>query len=93
MKTQTVLKLGVMPALILTLISCSKTDLSQRILLDDNWFIQQSTKANQPGSNISTEKSSISGWYHGSVPSTIMGVLCQYDNYKDVFYGREPKKG
>jgi exo-1,4-beta-D-glucosaminidase len=74
----------------LFLLSCSRSprELSGKILLKDNWRIQQSGKISEvPGSVVSGNVIDISGWYPATVPSTIMGVLTDDGLYKDLFMG------
>ena len=74
----------------LILLSCSRSSgvLTEKILLKENWRVQQSEKINAvPGSVISGNVIDTSAWYHAKVPSTIMGVLTANGLYKDVFMG------
>lgn len=73
-----------------TTLSCSRSPqaLSGKILLKENWRIQQSDKVIDPsGSVISGSSANTAGWYPAAVPSTIMGVLTANGLYKDVFMG------
>lgn len=74
----------------LFMISCSRTNqvMTEKILLKENWRVQQSEKINAvPGSVISGSVLNTSSWYPASVPSTIMGVLTANGLYKDIFMG------
>jgi exo-1,4-beta-D-glucosaminidase len=73
--------------------SCSgiKTDLSEKVPLSDNWFVQRSDKINLSGAEIAGTWIDTSGWYKAKVPSTIMGVLTYNGMYKDVFMGENLK--
>ncbi|NDV57881.1 glycoside hydrolase family 2 [Bacteroides sp. 519] len=62
------------------------------MLADNDWKVQSSEKATAPGSEISTPNATVSNWYNGFVPSTIMGVLTQNGLYKDVLTGLNYKE-
>ena len=73
---------------ITVLLSCSKTntDMNEKILLNNNWFIQQSGNLSHvSGSVISGSHVNTSSWYPASVPSTVMGTLTANGLYKDIF--------
>lgn len=72
--------------------SCASSDYAEKILLKDNWLVQQSTKVNLSGEKISEQITDVSGWYKAAVPSTIMGVLTENGLYKDLFVGDNLKK-
>jgi exo-1,4-beta-D-glucosaminidase len=70
--------------------SCSKqsADLTEKILLKNNWRVQQSEKLiNLPGSFISGGRIDTASWYSATVPSTIMGVLTSNGLYQDILMG------
>jgi exo-1,4-beta-D-glucosaminidase len=94
MKTVNLMKIGLFTTLLLIILSCNKkiVDFNLNLPLSNNWFIQQSSKINQPDSLISKENFNITGWYPASVPSTIMGILSQTREYKDIFVGDNFKK-
>ncbi|MDL2305762.1 glycoside hydrolase family 2, partial [Bacteroides sp. OttesenSCG-928-D19] len=67
----------------------------QRILLADaSWDVQSSEKLDVGGEQLSTTAYTVTNWYNGFVPSTIMGVLTTNNglyegileglNYKDI---------
>lgn len=75
--------------LILAIVSCSKEKpvLSDKIILKNNWLIQQSGKVNLPGSVVSGDVVDTTGWYRTTVPATVMGALISNGLYKDLFMG------
>jgi exo-1,4-beta-D-glucosaminidase len=62
-------------------------DYSDKILLKENWYIQQSGKINLNGTEISTEDIKSGTWFKTTVPSTVMGTLTLNGKYKDLFVG------
>lgn len=62
-------------------------DISGKILLKENWYVQQSGKINLKGPELSTKEIVASDWLKTSVPSTAMGVLTRNGQYKDIFTG------
>jgi exo-1,4-beta-D-glucosaminidase len=77
------------------MLSCSNptTLLTEKIVLDKNWRVQQSGIINNiPGSVVSGNVLDLSGWYAASVPSTIMGVLTENGLYADLFMGDSIKR-
>ena len=73
--------------LIAVIVSCSKKEpvLSDKIVLKNNWLIQQSVKVNLPGSVVSGNVLDTTGWYPATVPATVMGVLISNGFFKDLF--------
>jgi len=73
--------------LALAVFSCSegKDESSRRILLADNWFVQQSERVNLPGSVISGRILDTTDWFRATVPSTVMGVLLDNGLYSNIF--------
>lgn len=67
-------------------------DLTSKILLKDNWFVQESAIINKSGHELSTDELNTANWYKAIVPSTIMGVLTRNGEYKDLFVGENYKK-
>jgi exo-1,4-beta-D-glucosaminidase len=53
--------------------------------LRKNWKIQQTSKIQADGSQISTPKFDASNWIDGYVPSTVMGILSAQPEYADLF--------
>jgi exo-1,4-beta-D-glucosaminidase len=72
---------------VLAMVSCSKEKpvLSDKIILKNNWLIQQSIRVNLPGSVVSGNVLDTAGWYHTTVPATVMGVLTSNGIFKDLF--------
>lgn len=64
---------------------------AQKIILNNNWFVQQSSKINLTGAEISGRSINKSGWFATKVPATIMGALTANGLYKNAFYGDEFK--
>lgn len=62
------------------------------ILLTDNWKIQSSQQINASGKEVSSPQFTTDDWYPTTLPATVMGVLSQYDKYKDIFIGTNYKK-
>lgn len=83
--------------LLFSLLSCNMGNNvePQRILLADaSWDVQSSEKLDVGGEQLSTTAYTVTNWYNGFVPSTIMGVLTTNNglyegileglNYKDI---------
>jgi len=62
-------------------------DYSNKILLKENWYIQQSGKINLKGTELSTKDIKPGNWFKTTVPSTVMGALTRNGEYKDLFVG------
>jgi len=62
-------------------------DFSGKVLLKDNWFVQQSGMINRTGAEISSPAFKTVNWYKTTVPSTVMGALTRNGLYKDLFVG------
>src|SRR5512133_2985675 len=79
---------------ILTLVGCSKEKpvMSEKIILKNNWLIQQSVRVNLPGSVISGNVLDTTGWYPATVPATVMGVLTSDGLFRDLFMSDSLKK-
>ncbi|MFZ4547817.1 MAG: glycosyl hydrolase 2 galactose-binding domain-containing protein [Bacteroidales bacterium] len=89
MLKKTVFALGVILHLLFTanLFAQKGTGLSGKIILKENWHVQQSSKIGLKGSDLSVEGANISDWFITSVPSTVMGALTRNGQYKDLFVG------
>ncbi|WP_443777378.1 glycoside hydrolase family 2 protein [Bacteroides clarus] len=61
------------------------------VLLTDNWKIQSSQQINASGKEVSSPQFTTDDWYPTTLPATVMGVLSQYDKYKDIFIGTNYK--
>jgi len=72
---------------VLSIVSCSKDKIvmADRIVLKNNWLLQQSGEVNLPGSVVSGDVVDTTGWYPATVPSTVMGVLTANGLYGDLF--------
>lgn len=58
-----------------------------KVLLKENWYVQQSSKINRSGAELSSHEIDAKNWYKASVPATVMGVLTRNGLYKDIFTG------
>lgn len=64
---------------------------SDKMLLKDNWYIQQSGNIYLKGSEISSNNIHTGNWFKTTVPSTVMGALTRNGKYKDIFVGNNYK--
>jgi len=89
MLKQLLLKTGILVYLLCPANSFAQqsADQPRKILLKENWLVQQSDKINHSGADLSTTDFSRNNWYKASVPSTIMGVLTANGMYHDIFEG------
>lgn len=89
MLKQLLLKTGILVSLLFPANSFAQqsADQPRKILLKENWLVQQSYKINHSGADLSTTDFSRNNWYKASVPSTIMGVLTANGMYNDIFEG------
>jgi exo-1,4-beta-D-glucosaminidase len=94
MKHSTAYKLMTGSLILFIILSCSKPVIvSEKILLEKNWWVQQSGKINTPAdSDVSIGFIDTSLWYAASVPSTVMGVLTANGLYNDLFVGDSLKR-
>lgn len=69
----------------------SKKQVPSKILLSDGWQLQSSEKVSTSGSELSTGKAAVEGWYNATVPSTVMGVLVGNGEYPDILEGENYK--
>ena len=93
MAQKTLLQTGFILALLWPICSFSqsKADLSDKIILKENWFVQKSGEINRPGSDLSQENPVKGTWFKASVPSTVMGVLTKNGLYQNIFEGANYK--
>jgi exo-1,4-beta-D-glucosaminidase len=63
------------------------TNGSNKILLKENWYVQQSGKVKLKGNELSTKDIQSENWIKTTVPSTVMGALTRNGQYKDLFVG------
>ncbi|MFN2602550.1 MAG: sugar-binding domain-containing protein [Gemmatimonadaceae bacterium] len=59
----------------------------ERHMLRDGWLIQSSAKVGVDGAKISSLAYAPKGWYHATVPSTVMGTLVDDGLYGDPYFG------
>lgn len=69
-----------------------KPTISKKIILKENWKVQQNNKVLSNGASISSTSNNTENWYNASVPSTVMGVLTASGLYEDIFIGDNYKK-
>jgi exo-1,4-beta-D-glucosaminidase len=62
-----------------------------KILLSENWEIQQSTAVHSSGEKISTAEFFTDGWYPAKIPATVMGALYEAGMYPDITVGTNMK--
>ncbi len=93
MAQKTLLQTGFILALLWPICSFSqsKADLSGKVLLKENWFVQKSGEINRLGSDLSQENPVKGTWFKASVPSTVMGVLTKNGLYQNIFEGANYK--
>ena len=60
---------------------------SDKILLKDNWYLQQSGKIVSKGPELSTHNINPVSWIKTTVPATVMGAITRNGKYKDIFVG------
>jgi len=60
---------------------------ASKFALNDGWSIQSSAKVEATGETLSTPQVTPKGWYHASVPTTVLNALIENKVYKDPFYG------
>ena len=68
--------------------SCSQKTAIQEIILSDNWQIRSSEGLNVNGAGLSSIERTGDGWIDASVPSTVLGALCNAGVYEDPFFGK-----
>lgn len=69
----------------------NERDMTNEILLSDNWKVQSSSNITSDGKTLSGPEASTEGWYAATVPSTVMGVLTANGLYKDLLTGTNYK--
>lgn len=94
MLKELLLFLGIISSLFYSVNSSAQKaiDYSDKIFLKEKWYVQQSTKVNLKGSELSTQQVNTESWLKASIPSTVMGVLTRNGQYKDIFVGDNYKK-
>ena len=73
-------------------LAATKPNVSRKIVLIDNWKVQQNGKVMKDGSAISSIGNDCKNWYKATIPSTVMGVLTANGLYKDLFMGDNYKQ-
>jgi exo-1,4-beta-D-glucosaminidase len=76
------------------LVSCQTEIVNDTLTscLSGDWKIQSSAKTDRTGEEISSDNFSPGDWYPATVPSTVMGALCQAGLYPDIMLGVNMKK-
>ncbi len=69
-----------------------KTINTHKIILKNNWQVQQADKVKLDGASISSSTVDAKNWYKATVPSTVMGVLTANGLYQDLFVGENYKQ-
>lgn len=90
MKTAKFLFYGLLIAVILLSISCTKSKPSV-LHLNNNWEIQSSAVVSSKGGDISTNDFKPDHWYPVAVPTTVLAALVENKVYPDPFYGENLK--
>ncbi len=72
----------------LLLVSCSRSVTIKEVVLADNWYLHSSEQLNADGATLSSSFTPGEDWYKISVPSTVLGALCNAGVYKDPFFGK-----
>ncbi len=60
---------------------------SSKLVLKEGWSIQSSAQVEVKGESLSTPQFTPKGWYHASVPTTVLNALIENKVYPDPFYG------
>jgi hypothetical protein len=55
--------------------------------LHDNWLLQSSSTAKEPGATLSSRDFQPAGWYKASVPTTVLSALVDNKVYPDPYFG------
>lgn len=66
--------------------SCAQKSTIEELILTDNWSIHTSEGLTQNGIALSTSPAT-DNWVKTSIPSTVLGALCNAGMYKEPFYG------
>ncbi len=77
---------------VLLLASCSQKSVIDEIILSDNWQIRSSDGLSANGAALSSAAQTGDGWVNATVPSTVLGALCNAGVYKDPFFGKNLEK-
>jgi len=74
---------------LLTIVSCTKDvqDLSEDLILAENWQVISSANVSVEGSIISESDFIANDWYNTTVPNTVLSVMVQSGIYEDIFMG------
>jgi exo-1,4-beta-D-glucosaminidase len=89
MKKAFILRIGLLLVILYPVLSIAQkqADNSAKILLKENWYLQQSGKICGRGIELSTQPIVSANWIKTSVPSTVMGALTRNGQYNDLFVG------
>ena len=60
---------------------------NDKLVLKEGWNIQSSAQVKATGETLSTPQFAPEGWYHASVPTTVLGALIENKVYPDPYYG------
>lgn len=72
------------------LVSCAvfaQTNAQPPIVPVYGWYLQDSAKVPQGGSEVSEEKFNVTGWYKATVPGTVLTTLVNNHVYPEPLYG------
>lgn len=71
---------------VIFLLSCTQKSTIEEFILTDNWYIHPAEGLNQDGETLSVSPVT-DNWIKTSLPSTVLGALCNAGVYKDPFFG------
>jgi exo-1,4-beta-D-glucosaminidase len=86
MKT-TLLEIFLLLSIFITPSIFAQNNDENKIILHENWMIQSSATLTDEGKAISQPGYAAKGWYHTSVPSTVLAALVANKVYADPYYG------
>lgn len=72
--------------------SCTQKTSIQEFILSEHWQIRSSDGLNADGVTLSSTVHSDGKWVDATVPSTVLGALCNAGVYKDPFFGMNLEK-
>jgi len=73
--------------LLLSVFSLQAQKPSKQVILTKGWQLQDATKVNQSGENVSTSGFQTGGWYQATVPGTILTNLVNNKIYPEPLWG------
>ncbi|MEA2700654.1 MAG: exo,4-beta-D-glucosaminidase, partial [Myxococcales bacterium] len=65
---------------------------ASRIDLKDGWTVQSSRKVRAGGEAVSSPAFVPAGWYHATVPATVLGTQVAAGQFKDLYRGMNLRK-